>query len=168
MGGELKVKSQPGKGSEFYFSVTLPFGEVVTEPEEKQEGQRLDGIEVLIAEDNDLNAEITMELLKMQGAVTHRVKNGALAVKRFQESRAGEFQIILMDVQMPEMNGLDATRAIRALDRPDAATIPIVAMTANTFQEDVDAAKKAGMNDFLAKPLDVARLYRVLQGLIDG
>lgn len=168
MGGELKVKSQPGEGSEFYFSVTLPFGEVVTEPEDKQEGQRLDGVEVLIAEDNDLNAEIAMELLKMQGAVAHRVKNGALAVKRLQKSRTGEFQIILMDVQMPEMNGLDATRAIRALDRPDAATIPIVAMTANTFQEDVDAAKKAGMNDFLTKPLDVARLYRVLQGLIDG
>ncbi|MBC8531736.1 ATP-binding protein [Gehongia tenuis] len=168
MGEELKVKSQPGEGSEFYFSITLPFGEVVTEPEEKREGQRLDGVQVLIAEDNDLNAEIAMELLKMQGAVAHRAKNGALAVKRFEESRPGEFQIILMDVQMPEMNGLDATRAIRALDRPDAAVIPIVAMTANTFQEDVDAAKKAGMNDFLAKPLDVARLYRVLQGLING
>ena len=166
MGGELQVESKPGEGSEFYFTATLPFGEPQVKPEEKPEGQRLDGVRILMAEDNDLNAEIAMELLKMQGATVCRAENGVLAVERFSESQPGEFQIILMDVQMPQMNGLDATRAIRALPRTDAAVVPIVAMTANTFQEDVDAAGEAGMTDFLAKPLDVNRLYHVLQGLI--
>ena len=119
-----------------------------------------------MAEDKDLNAEIAEDLLKMQGALVCRVENGVLAVERFKESEPGEFQVILMDVQMPEMNGLDATRAIRALRRQDAASIPIVAMTANTFQEDVDAARESGMDDFLAKPLDVNRLFHVLHTLI--
>ena len=166
MGGELRVKSQLGKGSEFYFTVTLPFCERKPEEEEKQEGQILEGIHILMAEDNDLNAEIAEDLLKMQGALVCRVENGVLAVERFKESEPGEFQVILMDVQMPEMNGLDATRAIRALRRQDAASIPIVAMTANTFQEDVDAARESGMDDFLAKPLDVNRLFHVLHTLI--
>ena len=83
-------------------------------------------------------------------------------------SRPGEFQAILMDIQMPDMNGLEASRAIRALDHPDAAAIPIVAMTANTFQEDVDAAMEAGMNGFIPKPLDVNYLYRLLRDLLHG
>lgn len=169
MGGELQVKSQPGQGSAFSFSVTLPLCALEQEPAPaaKPDGRRLDGVRVLLAEDNDLNAEIAIQLLKMQGATVCRAENGVQAVERFQQSGPGEIQIVLMDVQMPEMSGLEATRAIRALSRPDAATVPIVAMTANTFQEDVDAAKRAGMNDFLAKPLDVARLYHVLQSLID-
>lgn len=167
MGGELMVKSQFGKGSEFYFTVTLPFGDMEDEPIAKPDGQMLTGVRILMAEDNDLNAEIAMELLKIQGATVFRAENGVQAVERFKESEPNGFQIILMDVQMPDMNGLEATKAIRALPRPDAATIPIVAMTANTFQEDVDAAKEAGMNDFLAKPLDVSRLYHVLQSLIN-
>lgn len=166
MGGELKVKSKQGEGSKFHFTVVLPFGEAQAEMEEKPEGQRLDGVRILLAEDNDLNAEIAIELLKMQGAEVCRAENGVLAVERFKESQPGEFRIILMDVQMPEMNGLDAARAIRALAHPDAVTVPIVAMTANTFQEDVDAAREAGMTEFLAKPLDVAHLYHVLQALL--
>lgn len=86
----------------------------------------------------------------------------------FSESRPGEFRVILMDIQMPEMNGLDAARAIRSLDRPDAADIPIVAMTANTFTEDVDEAMAAGMNEFIPKPLDVNYLYRLLRELLDN
>ena len=86
----------------------------------------------------------------------------------FSESRLGEFRVILMDIQMPEMNGLDAARAIRSLDRPDAADIPIVAMTANTFTEDVDEAMAAGMNEFIPKPLDVNYLYRLLRELLNN
>lgn len=84
----------------------------------------------------------------------------------FSESRPGEFRVILMDIQMPEMNGLEAARAIRSLDRPDAAGIPIVAMTANTFTEDVDEAMAAGMDEFIPKPLDVNYLYRLLRELL--
>ena len=163
MGGELKVRSTQGKGSEFYFTAALPFSETVQEPERETDNRRLDGIRVLMAEDNDLNAEIAMELLQIQGAEVCRAENGLQAVEKFKKSEPGEFQIILMDVQMPQMNGLDATRAIRALARPDAAAIPIVAMTANTFQEDVDAARASGMSDFISKPLDVAHLYHVLR-----
>lgn len=166
MDGELKVRSKPGEGSEFYFTVTLPLNEAEPETESNPDGHMLDGVQILMAEDNELNAEIAVELLKIQGASVCRVENGVLAVERFQQSMPGEFQIILMDVQMPEMNGLDATRAIRSLTRPDAASIPIVAMTANTFQEDADAAREVGMNGFLTKPLDVEHLYHVLHSFI--
>ena len=122
----------------------------------------LHGIRILFAEDNDLNAEIAMELLGAQGADIQRVENGKLAVERFEASTPGEFQAILMDIQMPEMNGLNATKAIRSLERPDAQTIPIIAMTANSFQEDVDAALAAGMSGFVSKPVDIDVLFREL------
>lgn len=167
MGGELKVMSQPGRGSEFYFTITLPLGEsgeLLAGGHEEQQGDRqLDGISILLAEDNDLNAEIVVQLLEIQGAKVCRSVNGSQVVSQFSKSQPDEFQAILMDIQMPEMNGLEATRAIRALDRPDAAAIPIVAMTANTFREDVDAAMEAGMNGFIPKPLDVNYLYSLLR-----
>ena len=119
-------------------------------------------------EDNHLNAEIAMELLRSQGATVRWAENGKAVLEMFSQSKPGDVDVILMDVQMPEMNGLDAARAIRALRRQDADSIPIVAMTANTFQEDVDAARESGMNDFLAKPLDVNRLFHVLHTLIYG
>ena len=127
----------------------------------------LEGIPSLMAEDNDLNADIAAQLLEIQGAKVSRSVNGRQAVEMFSESRPGEFRVILMDIQMPEMNGLDAARAIRSLDRPDAADIPIVAMTANTFTEDVDEAMAAGMNEFIPKPLDVNYLYRLLRELLN-
>ncbi|WP_025483516.1 ATP-binding protein [Eisenbergiella tayi] len=170
MGGELKVSSQPGEGSEFFFTVTLPLknsaetfacGQSV-QPKDKS----LEGVPILMAEDNDLNAEIAAQLLEIQGAKVSRSVNGRQAVEMFSESRPGEFRVILMDIQMPEMNGLEAARAIRSLDRPDAAGIPIVAMTANTFTEDVDEAMAAGMDEFIPKPLDVNYLYRLLRELL--
>ena len=128
----------------------------------------LDGVTILLAEDNDLNAEIAAQLLELQGAQVCRCENGRQAVDQFAGSGPGVFQAVLMDIQMPEMNGLQAARAIRALERPDAASVPIVAMTANTFKEDVDAAMDAGMNGFLPKPLDVDALYRLLHDLLRG
>lgn len=167
MGGELTVKSQPGQGSTFSFTVTLPLGrpggDAAGVPDVQGEGSLLGGVRILLAEDNDLNAEIAVQLLEIQGAQVCRSVNGRQALERFSQSRPGEFQVILMDIQMPELNGLDAARAIRSLLRPDAAAVPILAMTANTFQEDMDAAMAAGMNGFLPKPLDVTRLYRTLR-----
>ena len=170
MGGELRVKSEPGHGSEFYFTLTLPLDSLFEECEDGNpmvtEDNLLEGVRILLAEDNDLNAEIAMQLLELKGAQVSRSENGRLAAERFAASAPGEFQAILMDIQMPEMNGLEAARAIRAMDRPDAAVIPIVAMTANVFKEDVDAAMEAGMNGFEGKPLDVEHLYRQLCRLL--
>ena len=169
MGGELKLRSKPGKGSEFYFTVTLPKGSLpeASAPQQGAAG-RLRGAHILVAEDNDLNAEIVTELLALQGADATRAENGRAAVALFQDSAPGCYQLILMDIMMPEMNGLDAARAIRALPRPDAAAVPIVAMTANAFQEDVDGAMAAGMTGFLSKPVDVARLYAELAQALGG
>lgn len=166
MGGELKLRSEPGSGSEFYFSVTLPLGQATEGPEELAASGLFDGVNILMAEDNDLNAEIAAELLGLQGASVCRVENGRKAVERFEKSQPGEFKVILMDIQMPEMNGLDAACAIRKLNHPQAASIPIVAMTANSFKEDTDAAMAAGMNGFISKPLEVGYFYGLLHSLL--
>lgn len=116
----------------------------------------------LAAEDNEINAEILREILSMVGADCEIVENGQLAVARFAHAAEREFDAILMDVQMPVMNGYDATRAIRALERNDARDIPIIAMTANAFAEDEKEALDAGMNVHLAKPIDVELLEKVI------
>ena len=160
MGGDLLLKSKPGEGSVFYFTITLPKGKLDDTPAGGTAGkQTLNGISILLAEDNDLNAEIATELLQSQGAAVQRVANGRMAVELLSDKPSGTFQVILMDVQMPEMNGLEATAAIRAMERPDAKSIPIVAMTANTFKEDMEAVMAAGMNGFISKPVDVEVLY---------
>ncbi|MDE7003153.1 MAG: response regulator [Oscillospiraceae bacterium] len=133
-----------------------------------EEVSGLEGLNFLAAEDNAINAEILSELLELEGASCEIVENGRLAVERFQSSRPGEFDAILMDVQMPVMNGHDATRAIRALDREDAGRIPIIAMTANAFAEDEKAALDAGMNAHVAKPLDVELLKKAIRHYVKG
>lgn len=167
MGGELVVDSNPGVGSVFTFTLTLP----ICEPAELckpaapigQSELQLDDLRVLLAEDNDLNAEIAVELLEAQGMVVDRAENGQQAVELFATSVEDFYAIILMDVNMPGMDGLTATRVIRALERPDAVAVPILAMTASTFQEDRDRAAVCGMNGFLPKPFDVVQLYQMLQ-----
>ena len=133
-----------------------------------EEDSGLEGLNFLAAEDNAINAEILSELLELEGASCEIVENGRLALERFQRSRPGEFDAILMDVQMPVMNGYDATRAIRALDREDAGRIPIIAMTANAFAEDEKAALDAGMNAHVAKPLDVELLKKAIRHYVKG
>ncbi len=123
----------------------------------------LTGLHFLAAEDNEINAEILNEILKMEGASCEIVENGQLAVERFTQTAAGTFDAILMDVQMPVLNGYDATRAIRTLERKDAQVIPIIAMTANAFAEDEKAALDSGMNAHVAKPVDVGLLKKVLR-----
>ncbi len=122
----------------------------------------LEGLHFLAAEDNEINSEILKEILKIEGAECEVVENGQLAVERFEHAADKEFDAILMDVQMPVMNGYDATRAIRALSRKDARAIPIIAMTANAFAEDEKEALDAGMNVHLTKPIDVEQLKKVI------
>lgn len=140
MGGDLEVKSEPGKGSEFYMTLRFPKGaNVPPSPEPAGQENVLEGMKVLLAEDNDLNAEIAQELLAMAGVAVCRAANGQEAVDRFCAGPPGEFQAVLMDIRMPVKNGHEAAREIRASGRPDA-NVPIIAMTANTFKEDEEEA----------------------------
>ena len=133
------------------------------EDAEKAQEDSLRGMNFLAAEDNEINAEILREILSMENASCEIVENGKLAVERFAACRAGEFDAILMDVQMPVMNGYEATRAIRALEREDAGEIPIIAMTANAFAEDEKEALRAGMDVHLAKPVNVELLKQIVR-----
>lgn len=126
-------------------------------------GEDFSGKRVLLVEDNELNAEIAKELLEMTGMEVECAENGQIAVDKFAASESGYYNLIFMDIQMPVMNGNDASKAIRALSRRDARAIPIVAMTANAFSEDVQASLNAGMNEHIAKPLDLKQLVRILR-----
>ena len=170
MGGTIQVRSQKGVGSTF--TVTLPM-EIADAPllrpdQDASEPADLTGIHVLLAEDNDLNAEIATVQLESLGVDATRAVNGKEALQLFETRPKGTFDLILMDIMMPEMDGYEATRAIRALAREDARTIPILAMTANAFDEDVEKSKAAGMNGHLSKPIEIhviaAMIAKNLQG----
>ena len=166
MGGTISVESRKGVGS--VFTVELPM-ETADSPELKKSNSGLckadlKGTKVLLAEDNDLNAEISIVQLEELGMEIERAIDGEDAVRIFRDNPEGTFDIILMDVMMPKMNGYEATKAIRGMkDRPDAAVIPIIAMTANAFAEDVQASMDAGMNSHLSKPIDVTALMSTIQ-----
>ena len=121
---------------------------------------------ILMAEDVEINAEITEQIIMVRGAGIDHAKNGKIALEMFEKSEVGYYDAILMDVRMPEMDGLAATEAIRALDRKDAKAIPIIAMTANAFDEDVQRSLQVGMNAHLSKPVEPDRLYQTLEELI--
>ena len=168
MGGQIAVSSQLGKGTTF--SVTIPFdvGEMPLPVQEHPPRQlaQLDGRQILLAEDNFLNMEIATELLKMRGAEVVPAEDGRKALEAFQNSPHFFFDAILMDMQMPEMDGCESTRAIRALDRPDAKTTPIIALTANAFAEDITRTTQAGMDAHLAKPINIEQLCAALTKLM--
>ena len=169
MGGEITVQSEWGKGSRFTvaFELELTQGQTAkASPALAQERPRFDGRRFLIAEDNTLNLEITTEFVKLAGAEAEAAVDGAKAVEAFTKHAPGYYDAILMDIQMPLMNGYEATRAIRALKRPDAARIPIIAMTANAFASDVQRARKAGMDAHVAKPVDMGQLLSVLRQFV--
>lgn len=162
MGGSISFTSAPGEGTEF--RIIIPF-EIDTEEhsDEPMHGQpdaseMVNGAKILVVEDNDLNMEIVEFILRNHGADIVKAWNGREGVDIFASSSVGEFDMILMDVMMPVMNGINAARAIRALNRADAATVPIIAMTANAFTDDREASAEAGMNEHLAKPLDADEL----------
>ena len=127
------------------------------------ENADLAGMRVLVAEDNDINWEIISMLLQMHGIGTERAGNGRLAVERMARAEKGEFSLIFMDIQMPVMNGLEATRAIRKLDDPWAAGIPIIAMTADAFSENIAECLAAGMNGHIAKPIDMKLVLKEIR-----
>ena len=169
MGGTITFESEEGAGTTFV--IRVPF-RIDTDRDSKVEtGEKTEdsirGLHVLLAEDNELNMEIAEFLLQNEGADVTRAWNGQEAVEIFKKSRSGEFDVILMDIMMPVMNGYEATKRIRSMDREDAKTIPIIAMTANAFTEDRLKAKKAGMNEHIAKPVDVKLLVKVIHELLN-
>lgn len=171
MQGSLDVVSAPGKGSTFTVVLTLPRGDKRALAQSSDDAVReqtlamsgdLAGLRVLLVEDNVVNREIAKRLLDKVGAVVTTVDNGKKAVDTFLQTKPGTIQLILMDIQMPVMDGYEATKQIRTSEHPDAKNVPIVAMTANAFNEDVGAALAAGMNGHLAKPIDLRAFNRIL------
>ena len=172
MNGQIYVESQPGEGTAF--TLIIPFAvvrddtdEIVQEPLQSEEkAENLEGKTVLLAEDNEINMEIAAELLSMNGIRVVQAWNGKEALEAFQSSSLFSIDAVLMDMQMPIMDGCEAARRIRALKRPDAVEIPILGVTANAFAEDIAATTAAGMNAHVSKPLDFTVLMQVLSDLI--
>ena len=161
MGGTINLESEKGVGTTFGIN-TDRSGKVEIE---KKSEVSIRGLHILLAEDNELNMEISEFVLRNEGADVTKAWNGQEAVERFRKSRVGEFNVILMDIMMPVKNGYEAARLIRSLDREDAKTIPIIAMTANAFTEDRIRAKEAGMDEHVAKPVDAELLIKVIHNL---
>ena len=169
MGGTITFESEKGVGTTFI--IRIPFkidmdSDKRKEQKDVSDGKSIKGLHILLAEDNKLNMEIAEFVLQNEGADVTKAWNGQEAVELFRNSEPGEFDVILMDIMMPVMNGYEAARMIRSLDRADAKAIPIIAMTANAFTEDRLKAKEAGMDEHVAKPVDVELLIKVIHKLM--
>ena len=174
MGGTIDVESELGQGSCFEVLIDLKIAEDRTvalaaqEETDEQDGNILQGMKFLCAEDNELNAEILTELLKIEGAECTICENGEEILKAFEQSAPGDYDMILMDVQMPVMNGYEATKAIRRSSHKLAKTIPIIAMTANAFSEDIQHSLAAGMNAHVSKPVEMKVLEKTIRSIKSG
>ena len=168
MGGTITFESEKGVGTTFVIRVPFKIDLDADKREESKDvsEKSIKGMHVLLAEDNELNMEIAEFLLQNEGAEVTKAWNGQEIVELFRKSESGEFDVILMDIMMPIINGYEATKRIRSLDREDAKKIPIIAMTANAFTEDRIRAKEAGMDDHVAKPIDVELLIKVIHKLV--
>ncbi len=170
MNGNIEVQSEKGKGSTFTVTITLenvaPEQQESVQPASGRSEDILKGRRILLAEDIEVNAEIMMMVLSMREMEVEHALNGRIATEMFAEHKAGYYDAVLMDMRMPEMDGLEATRTIRAMDRGDAKTIPIIALTANAFDEDVQRSMQAGLNAHLSKPVEPEVLFETLEKLI--
>ena len=168
MGGTITFESEKGVGTTFVIRVPFKIDPDADKREEQKEvsEKSIKGLHILLAEDNELNMEIAEFMLQNEGADVIKAWNGQEAVELFRKSEPGEFDVILMDIMMPVMNGYEATKMIRSLDREDAKEVPIIAMTANAFTEDRIKAKAAGMDEHVAKPVDVELLIKVIHKLV--
>lgn len=177
MGGEIVVESEPGKGSDFSVYLHLPEAEapeqtakvkaLFEDDAEEKTQDSFEGCHILLAEDNEINAMIAVEILQEMGAEVEVAENGEVAVERFFAQPAGHYDFILMDVQMPVMDGRTATRHIRALNREDAKTIPIFGLSADAFVEDERLSKESGMNSHFSKPVDFRRLQKEIGAFLN-
>ncbi len=171
MHGSIDVKSEEKKGTTFVITLDVPY---IDDAAQRQDGENAEncqnelksGINILIAEDNDLNYEVASEMLAARGIHTERAEDGAVCVERFRTSPEGTYDAILMDMHMPVMNGIEAVRMIRKLNHPQAREIPVIAMTANVFADDMEKCLSAGMNEHLPKPVDVNKLVDMLKKYI--
>ena len=164
MGGTITFESENGAGTTFVIRIPFKIDLNSDKREEKKDvsdGKSIKGLHILLAEDNELNMEIAEFVLQNEGAVVTKAWNGQEAIERFKKSEPGEFDAILMDIMMPVMNGYEAAKTIRSMDRKDAKAIPIIAMTANAFTEDRIRAKEAGMDQHIAKPIDIKTILTV-------
>ena len=169
MGGTITFESEKGAGTTFVIRVPFKIDMDADKREEQKDvsEKSMNGLHILLAEDNELNMEIAEFVLQNEGADVTKAWNGQEAVELFKKSEHGEFDVILMDIMMPVINGYEATKRIRSLDREDAQAIPIIAMTANAFTEDRLRAKEAGMDEHIAKPIDVKLLVKVINELVE-
>ncbi|WP_270362785.1 ATP-binding protein [Eubacterium ramulus] len=169
MGGTITFESEKGVGTTFVIRVPFKIDPDADKREEQKDvsEKSINGLHILLAEDNELNMEIAEFMLQNEGADVIKAWNGQEAVELFRKSEPGEFDVILMDIMMPVMNGYEATKMIRSLDREDAKEVPIIAMTANAFTEDRIRAKAAGMDEHVAKPVDVESLIKVIHKLVN-
>jgi CheY-like chemotaxis protein len=169
MDGKIEVKSEKGKGSVFTVYIPHRIAEkknLVEHQDIKLDPELFRGKRILLAEDNELNAEIATEILKEAGFEIERAEDGQVCVGMLKNAEAGHFDVILMDIQMPHMNGYEATEIIRTTLEPDKKDIPIIAMTANAFEEDKRQAAKCGMNGHLGKPVNVKALMKELSRIL--
>ena len=164
MNGSIQVESVPGEGTTFTFQLPFLLDDTTCSNRKREKTEETDaaGMKILVVEDNEINMEIAEFYLTEAGAKTEKAWNGAEAVQKFAESETGSFDVILMDVMMPVMDGLEATRRIRALEHPDAGTVTILAMTAQSSADSIHQCEQAGMNGYIAKPVEAAELLRIL------
>jgi len=164
LGGTIRVESRLHAGTRW--DVALPVTKLQNGLQERPKAKSLEALKgrrILLCEDNHMNTEIASVLLKDKGMLVETAENGAIGLEKFSVSQVGYYNMVLMDIRMPEMNGLEAARQIRALKRPDAGTVPIIAMTADAFEESIHEAKDAGMNAYITKPVEPQKLYSILQ-----